>query len=234
MPASRSSASAAVSTRKSSCCASWHALRQRTVVQLPGGIEELVQEVYGKEAPPLPQPLQMLAERLQNDAKVRHQKHESQALTNAIYGPDDEDPFKIDRNLPDEEPATDVQGTPSTRLAEPNITLICAHQRGTDIVLSPDDARPLNLSARPDRDEEARLLRRSVRVQNRYWVEHFRNAPVPQGWQGSSALCHHRLAVFTNGELTAGGRVLRLDREVGLVTSTDVLCELIQKGCEMG
>lgn len=203
---------------------SWHALRQRTSVQIPHDIEALVEEVYSDPPPTLPEPLQAVVERLGREAETARQKHQGLALANAIHGPTEEDPFQMDRALPDEEAPTDVQGTPAvTRLAEPTITLVCAHRRGSEMVLSTDDSQPLDLSAPPDRDEEGRLLRRSVRVQNRFWVERFRDEPVPKGWKDSPALRHARLAVFADGTIEAGGRRLALDPELGLVTSTEVL-----------
>jgi len=200
---------------------SWHALRHHPTVRHPRGIEELVEEVYGEK--PLPGALQALEERLRKKAEIQRATHERQALANAIYRPTDEDPFRMDRQVPDEEMAADVRGFPGTRLAEPNVTLICAYQRAEGIVLSHDDPRPLDLELRPDRKEEGRLLCRSVRVQNRHWVEHFRTQEPPAGWKESPALRHHRLAVFVDDELAAGGNILRLDPALGLVTSADVL-----------
>jgi CRISPR-associated endonuclease/helicase Cas3 len=205
---------------------SWHALRHCLTVKLPGGIEELVEAVYADPPTVLPGPLQELATRLEAKADIKHHKHEGQALSNAIFGPTAEDPFKMDRLLPDEEAAADVRGFPGTRLAEPSINLVCAHQRGEEVVLTLADVRPLRLDARPDRDEEKDLLRRSVRVQNRHWVEHFQKEAIPKGWEESPVLRHHRLVVFTEGEYAAAGRVLRLHEKLGLITAVEVLCAL--------
>src|SRR5262249_41664130 len=123
----------------------------------------------------------------------------AQAHGNAIRPPTHEDPFAMDRCLPEEEAAAAARGIAGTRLTEPTVSLVCAHRRGNAVVLSPEDARPLNLKARRDRNAEAPLLRRSVRLQNRFWVEHFRKQEAPDGWQKSPTLRHYRLAVFTDG-----------------------------------
>jgi CRISPR-associated endonuclease/helicase Cas3 len=202
---------------------SLHALLQRAVVDLPGGIEELVEAVYADPPPALPAPLQELAKRLDRKAGIRGRKHQSQALANAIYGPTAEDPFKMDRLLPGEEADADVQGFPGTRLAEPSVNLVCAHRRGEELVLDLTDARPLELKRKPDRAAETRFLSCSVRLQNRRWVAHFQREPVPEGWRESPVLRHHRLAVFTDGSYEAGDELLALEEELGLVTSGAVL-----------
>lgn len=207
---------------------SWHALRGCATVQLPGGIEALVEAVYGETPSLLPEHLHGLEEQLADKAEKRRHMHTAQAITNAIGTPTDEDPFGTDRNLPDpeEKETTDVSGYPTTRLAEQNVTLICAHQRADGAVLSPDDLNPLDLAKRPDREEEARLLCRSVRLQHKGWVKHFSEQSVPPGWRESPVLRYYRLARFIDGELTVSGQTLRLGPELGLVTSLTVLKEL--------
>src|SRR5439155_11248887 len=91
------------------------------------------------------------------------------------------------------------------------------------VVLRPADTQALKRDVAPNREQEKEILRRSVRVQSRWWVGHFQKEAIPEGWKESPVLRHHRLAVFTEGDHAAEGRVIRLHDKLGLITSVQVL-----------
>jgi CRISPR-associated endonuclease/helicase Cas3 len=201
-------------------------LKQEAYVRLPGGIEDLVERVYGEGEIDLPAELNELARRLEERAALGEAKEIMLAGRNAIRLPDDpQDPFRMELLLPDDEAATDRQGRPGTRLAQPTVSIVCAVERDGTTLLAADDS-PLIQNRVPDREQERRLLASSLRLQSRQWVNELLNEPVPRGWRESAVLREHRLVIFQPNGWATDGRGMMLHTQLGLITSRQVLDRL--------
>lgn len=193
----------------------WLLLRDRDGMNLPADTENLIETVYGK-ADVFGESAVSVRETMEECSQENERKRNADAAKARRFiapRPSRSDWFDgIDLSPPDD----DKTAQRLTRLGRPTVTIICAHETDQGLSLQPDGGEPLELEMRPDRAQTARLLERSVRLSLRYWYNHFVNEQPPPSWREVPLLRSCRLAVFRNGELTADGRRLILDDELGL------------------
>jgi len=193
----------------------WLLLQRRERMVLPSDTEPLIEAVYGEvgaldgEAASF----QDAVERLRKASKRKRDSDASKARRFIVPRPGRSDWFDgIELSPPDD----DETAQRLTRLARPTITVICLHETDGGVSLTPDGSEPVDLDTKPDRPTTARLLERSVRLSLRHWYEHFKSRQPPRAWREVPLLRSCVPAVFRDGELAAGGRLLKLDEELGL------------------
>lgn len=106
-----------------------------------------------------------------------------------------------------------------TRDIDPGVSLVCLHRRGDRVTLDAAAGSPaVDLSRAPNRDTVGQLLRRTITIHNRGVVFRLLDETLPAAWRETSALRHHRLALFENDEYSPPGANfrLRLSDELGL------------------
>lgn len=153
----------------------WLALLPRTQLCLPADYRPLIEAVYSNNAPA---PSSLLAE-----AWAKLQAKETSAAEKArqriLNDPDPRRPFcqnSKERFLEDEESAAWIVA--QTRLGEESITVIPLERVGDQVRLVPGEAM-IKLKSTLDRDDQLRLLRRSLRISQYHTVQALRHDPTP-------------------------------------------------------
>lgn len=200
--------------------ASWHHLKDRKQIAIPGDVSTLVETVYGTGTPPdgldpgLTARWVETAERL---AEVR-QRNEKEALTREIPSVTAELLTHPQADLDDDEqsmahPA--LRGV--TRLSGPSCAVVC-------LVIGPDgspclpDGTAVDLEAEPDLPRTRALLGRSLRISRPDVAKVLLAAAPPPGWRRSAHVRAHRCLIFDQtGRTMVGQHLLTLDPDLGLV-----------------
>lgn len=186
---------------------------------VPGDVQALVEAVYGDlPAPVAPgSPIAAELERSYQGMLCRMEADAYQARTALVPGPCDEDLLSaLSRQLDEDNPELHEAWRALTRLAPPNVTLVCLHVSPSGVALEPGGP-PLRLGKPPGRDLTAELARRTVSLSNPAVVRHFLAQEPPSGWEDHPMLRYCRAALFENGRCDAGTFWLRLDDRLGLV-----------------
>jgi CRISPR-associated endonuclease/helicase Cas3 len=200
---------------------SFLSLRGRTEVRLPDDLEELVEAVYGDAPPPGVNPAweTVLAESLQTLRRLQ-KEHRQAADDFLIRPPTFEDDILEDfcRQLEEDNPDVHPQLQAVTRLTEPTVALVLLHEHEGVLFLQPDRTGRVSEKGEPTFADARRLLGNAVAISHRSCVRHFTALDPPAAWQRSPLLRFHRLARLDGaGQTQAGGFVLRLDPELGVV-----------------
>jgi CRISPR-associated endonuclease/helicase Cas3 len=186
----------------------WHALRERPAIAIPGDVQELVDLVYrDDEAVPAGADA-ALATRWHNTWKemaADRDREEDEAKTRRLGSPLAErsiERFLTDPREEDEDLHPALQAL--TRLAEPSF----------NVVLAPAG---YELPAEPGEKDVRFLLERSVSVSHRGLVPVLRELQPPVAFQKRAALRRHRLVVLEgSGSATVGRWRLTYSSETGL------------------
>ncbi len=209
---------------------SYLALRRRghTSIQMPDDVEQLIEEVYGSSTPSeLPDDWLGALANAQTAALAEQDSDQRQARIRTILPPSYADDIMEDFNLQLEEDNPDVHRTlqAMTRQTRPSVSLICLHDVGGTICMSPDGAEPIDPNSPPNRGDPEyeqwleHLIRRSLTLTHPGIVRHYAEARPPAAWRRASMLRHHRLAVFTAGRAEVGTYTIQLDPELGVVVT---------------
>jgi CRISPR-associated endonuclease/helicase Cas3 len=193
--------------------------RDQTPIRLPDEMEALIEEVYSDESSAgLDDAWTAALETSRRELERWRDQAERKALHCVIklpsYSGDLLRDFnrELDEDAPDQHPTLQAL----TRLAERNVSVILLRQTANG--LTDLDGRGVDLHRRPNLDDTRRLLGCAVTLTRAALVNYFSAAPVPSGWGKCASLRHHRPAILdAGGILRAGGCVLRLDRELGVV-----------------
>jgi CRISPR-associated endonuclease/helicase Cas3 len=193
------------------------ALRDRSLLRLPEDTQPLIESVYGP-APAVPQAYRAaLAEALA--AMNRHSDSDAfVAESKLVPSPAEPELLRQAKSLLREDSPEAHQALQAlTRLSPPTVSLVCLHQAAAGLATEPEGGGLVDAALAPDDEVTAALARHTVSVSNRVPFAHFIAQEPPQVWQDHPLLRDHRLAVFRDGRCPiTGGRVLRLDRELGL------------------
>lgn len=201
-------------------------LKHKSALYLPEDTRALIETVYGAE--PLPgnpssEQLQLLEK--ERDAFLRKQREdEYEASIRLVCQPDDEELLqKANDGLEEDDPTVHEAMRALTRLGDPGISLICLHRVEGGLALEPDGTgAPVDLNARPTKDQLIELLKRSVKVQHwevvRAYLQYPSEERYPKLWKDIPALRYQRLAIFDSGccDLPETSTQLVLSRELGL------------------
>jgi CRISPR-associated endonuclease/helicase Cas3 len=207
---------------------SWLTLRERERVGVPDDVAELIEAVYeAREAEEtLPAALRAHWETTKEDAldEEGHDRH--QAEIRLLKAPTYSGPLYELSSDPRDDDAPELHQAHQamTRLAEPNVGIVCLYGTPERPTLDPTRQTPVLVGATPPSMALAkRLLGRSVNLTDRRVVRPMQNVDPPTGWRRSALLRHHRPVVFdAQGLARVAGREgrkdywLHLDDELGL------------------
>jgi len=199
---------------------SYLALRRMTSISIPEDVQPLIEAVYGGTEE-LTEGLdagwgEALAE-AQANMKRKIEEEQFQARKNLIPRPDDEDVLVApNRQLDEDNPELHKAWRALTRLARPNVTLVCLYQQADGVSLDPNGEETIDLGKRPTQQQATGLARRVVSVSHYALVNYFLNQDPPGGWRRHSMLRYYRAAIFTEGRCDAGDYWLILDPRLGL------------------
>jgi CRISPR-associated endonuclease/helicase Cas3 len=197
-------------------------LRTRPVLNLPGGIDEMVRAVYEGEAAGSLSPEWLKALAQSRDKLEADQLEDAQKAATAILGsPWFQDDILEDGNrdlIEDEDdPTAHALIRAATRLAEPSVRAVFAHRTAGGLSLLPDGSVPLSRSRKPSLAEARRILGRAVTLQHRGVVAQLSHRAPPSGFQASGLLRHHcLLEIDESGWVRAGPYRLVPDAELGI------------------
>jgi len=212
---------------------SWLRVRDRTDIDVPGDVEDLIEAVYGDESCPADlasawhdawdktrasQCKETEGKTYQGKIRVIKHPYERMALDELTGHLRRED-------APELHPADQMV----TRLALPSVGLILLYGTPDRPTLDRAGEHAYNTRRVPDPATTARLLRRSVTVTHYGLVKMLGDpdapgvkAHMPVGWGTSALLRSYRLVVFdAKGDGTAGDISLRLDETLGLLIGPD-------------
>jgi len=206
---------------------SYLALCDRAQIAIPGDVQALIAFVYDEAEVAGDSIIQNQALRhvLDRD-RTRMMEHRDQdqykALKNMIPSPDDEDILSAtNRQLDEDNPELHEAWRALTRLAQPNVTLICLHEQDGQVALDADGQIPVDLTRPPDGEMAKALAQRAVTVSNYQVVRHFLAHGPPEGWREHAMLRYNRAAIFRQGKCDVGDNKLVLDSRLGLLVERE-------------
>lgn len=192
----------------------WHALRNREAIDVPGNVQELVDLVYRDDEGVPEDADASLAARWRETWEALEEKKEAESReakdrtvrtpVGSIAHPSDFQRFRLEEDSPELHPALQAV----TRLAEPAVS----------VVLLPEGS-PLEPkgSEAPDRNMVRELVGRSVSVSSRLAVPALFKLEPPPAFAASPALRRHRLLILDgNGETRLGDVRLKYGPEFGV------------------
>lgn len=204
---------------------SWIALRGLDTINLPGDIARLVREVYEDEAAG---DVGLDAER--DDGLRRHlaecrrkmeaqiREDQRQSLHRVVKHPLHSDRVldSMDAEFEEDDPSVHQAFRAFTRQGM-SVEVVCLHEHEGRVCLAPDGGVEVDLRVPPDNDLVRSLLEASLRVSHPGLMAYLLSEEPPDGWRRCAFLRHHRPLVFRSGRAEAGGWLLTLDSELGLL-----------------
>lgn len=201
---------------------SWLALQDKSQIEIPAQIEELIESVYGNRNCPetatgalratWDRTLAESAKDVENDeeeAKIRWMK--SPRFGGAIWrltaDPKEED-----------SPEFHKAHQALTRLAEPCVVVVLLYGTEGQLFLDRSKKTPVELHYNTPLDTVKKFLRNSVSINSRAVVFQLMAESVPSVWQKSALLRRCRLLILNDdGFAKLGNYQIRLDSDLGVV-----------------
>lgn len=196
-------------------------LRDRASIALPSETRMLIEAVYDEaRAPDVDAAWRAAIDEARVEMEERDRAAEFKAAVGLVSQPSDSDLLKeAIVGLEEDDPGVHQAFQARTRDIDPGVALICLHRNDDRVTLDPaKDSPAVDLGRAPDAGTVRELLRRTINVHDRRVVFRLLDEALPTAWAETSALRHHRLALFVNGECALPGANfrLRLSRELGL------------------
>jgi len=194
------------------------ALRASPVVTLPGDLERLVEQVYGKEL--LDTPEHYASDLTVSESALREEQRKQNRAAKGvmIWRPDTEDLLEQQsQQLREDDPEAHKKIQAATRDTEPTIQLVLVYHRHGRDFLDPTGAEPFNLSQVPDVTRLRRILDNEVSISHRGCVTHYVREFVPPGWTKSGMLQHHRVVRLGEDGRSLTDEWIRVDDDLGVV-----------------
>lgn len=204
---------------------SWLAIKDKTVINIPDDIENLIEEVYGERDCPeeLPEQVKKKWEesRKKLDEDIAHMEKEAEQrrikwpgftgqLWRMTYEPREED-----------DPGIHQAHQALTRLGDPSVNVICLYGTAMNACLDRVMIKPVDFTNIPVGDHLKTLLSSSVLISRRGLVGNIENEQnlIPEAWRKSPMLRHHYILYFDQHGICTDFPNLRLciDDERGLV-----------------
>ena len=200
---------------------SWLALKDRTTIDVPGQVEELIEAVYADHPCPddLSPTLRERWEETWRQYREQIERDEHEAEDRWLRRPSYDGPLWWFTRDPREEDAPDFHQAHQalTRLSEPTVQVVCLHGTQDCLCLDAEGFHPVDLNSVPDVALARQLLKRSLSISHRRVVPALLTQRVPTGWQRSPLLRHHRCLAFdADGSSSWEGYRFHLDDELGL------------------
>jgi CRISPR-associated endonuclease/helicase Cas3 len=205
----------------------WAILQGRCALSLPKDTPTLIEAVYGPTEPVGLQPFQARVDQALAKMQDDQAKAEQAAQMRLILPPDDDGLLHMtNETLNEEDPAVHQSLQAMTRLAPPNVQVICLHRLTNGELNTRPDGHGLaiDLAQTPDHAAQLALLRAAIGIHQVDVVRYFLHEKSPHAWAKVAALKFHRLAVFTQGVCRPEGTqfCLVLDPETGLSITKEV------------
>lgn len=201
---------------------SYAALKANPGVQLPGDLEALIEQVYGKESLAMPAHWHSALQEAERELCEHQERQQLHALDLAIRDPDREPLEQQCLQLEEDDPEASPRIQAHTRDSDCSIqAIVMYHLQGADY-LDMHGQEPFHEAKEPSWDEMRRLLENEVSINHRTCFKELARSNVPSGWRQKGVLRHHRiLRVDGEGYSLPGHFSLRLDPELGLVFRTE-------------
>lgn len=200
----------------------WLALKDRSVVSVPGDVEHLVEMVYGDAELKVPEEYIEEFEATLAEHERDIELQETKAKMICIPDPNNDSTVKTLREMTrdlkhEDRPSIHKELQAITRLTGPSVSIVCLFDNGGVVSLDREGELPINLSAPLDDAMIARLLCNSVTVNGSdWWVHAFRDRQLPEEWNNQWLRGYYRV-VFKDSRATRGDFLLVLDEEAGLI-----------------
>jgi CRISPR-associated endonuclease/helicase Cas3 len=198
---------------------SWLTLRDRSSIQLPEEMDDLIESVYVLDVP-IPEILEpehqedwqtSLAD-YQAETEESHRAKANQVKLPPVRGENNPDKFTRMGEEDDESTIAAV-----TRLGEPSITTIFLQRTDQGLCFPTGDRELVDLSARPDLPVIRKLLAHSTRISKPEIVKILDAQPNPPQWTSALLRNCRYLELDANGEADVGQWRVILDPLKGVV-----------------
>jgi len=198
---------------------SYLALRDRSALVSPQGVEELIDAVYDDALPRCPDQswedaLRGAFECFAASRRQAEQEAESKLVPEPCPGVRIMDQPSWD--IEDGNPEVERRFRGLTRLGRPSVRAVCLHRMGEGLYLDPHGCTPVDVGSKPTDQQARAMLDNVLQISHPAIFGALIEAGVPAGWQGSPWLCWHYPLVFTDGACAFGNYRLTLDDELGL------------------
>lgn len=199
-------------------------LKNRTQMNIPGDIEELVEAVYGQFVPNMPSDWKNALDGYKKKWLEENDDRRSMADNRVIFPPNHPD-ILLNLKEPLEEDRSDVHRSLQalTRISPPSVNAICLFSFQNVLYTDALKKEPIQIDD-IGHQNVIRLLSRSVSISNHAVVEHFsQHVEVPASWRRSALLRNHRPIIFSEsimeGRFTyvCGNMIITLDGELGII-----------------
>ncbi|MCP3973639.1 MAG: CRISPR-associated helicase Cas3' [bacterium] len=207
---------------------SWLALDGRNSLRSPDEVGPLIDAVYCDD--PASQLLgaenvsaateEQLSE-LSSQSRLKADEHEHEAALRFLPPPPAVDHLAdVTGHFAEDDPGIHPKLQARTRLGDPSVSVVLLFDTDRGPSLTADGSELVDLSRRPNRSLERRLLGRSVDLSHRSLTFILMDEPVPEGWQQSPWLRRHRVVLLdTTGAVRVGKMTASLDNDLGVVLS---------------
>ncbi|MCG3144748.1 MAG: CRISPR-associated endonuclease/helicase Cas3 [Gammaproteobacteria bacterium] len=192
---------------------SWWALRDRSEIEIPAQIEELIEFVYGEQSCPDSASDALREHWLKTAAGLREDLKRMEAEAQRVVVPEPTYPDDIldlsNKRLEEDEPEIHKSLQALTRLTEPNVSVIC---------LSPEQRRRFNLTKAPNVSVAKDLLRYSVTLNSKRVVWALLAQKPHAAWVKSALLRRYRLLELDEAGCCEIGKYrLQVHPELGVI-----------------
>jgi len=192
---------------------SWMVLHEKSAVRVPEEIEGLIETVYGERECPASPGAELEIYWHQTAKELSDKLKQMQTTANTVIIPPPYCPDNIlefwNKRLEEDQPEIHRSLQALTRLTGPTVSVVilrAAEQSEIDLT------QPLVYEA------VCFLLHHSVSLSHGGLVWNLLRQEVPDAWQRSALLCHHRLIrLDADGNWSDGTYQLRLDEELGVL-----------------
>ena len=195
---------------------SWLRLKDKTKIEIPTDVEELIEDVYNSK-------LECFDERYLSvwdetkyrlDTKLSEKKIKAKAVYLTDFDDDDfydSFNFQLDENDPEKHKTLRAHTRDEER---PTVSIV---------LLTQSEANQINLEAEPNRETSEFLIRREVKISKGGLTQNIIVNPdfKVSNWEKSALLRHHRLIVLDEqNQKIIGKKILILDDEKGVEYKT--------------
>lgn len=195
-------------------------------IEIPTEIENLIEAVYDLEKPDEnpSDGLKKFWDKSLEDCLKAISDNNAQAENRYIKRPSYSRHISgiFTNNLEEDSPEIHKTLQAVTRLTEPTATVICLWKNNDKVFLDENFKREIDLNKKPFPNQTKELLRYSVSVSMKSVVFEFFKEKVPNGWEESALLRHHRTLKFDeNRNCVKFGHIFRLDEKLGLTITKE-------------
>lgn len=199
---------------------SYLALKDMDSLQIPDGVQPLIEEVY-QPTPPPEEFSSALATCWEDSARQMGQsdlRDRQKAVRREIPNVDSDLIFHHHAALDEDSEEVHAAHQAITRLGGPSVEVVCLYEREGRVFLSPGSTNPVDLGRKPNRDQLRALLGCSMRLSfDPGLVKQILALPVPPEWEVTAHVRRSRLLRFApDGTCLTADLPLQLDSVLGL------------------